>query len=182
MTGGIKKLYTLLFCAVLLTGCQFTPKKEIVQLSPSDTVVADDGSDECFLNENCHYVARGLDDQTTEYNYTQADVLSTIYFNFDSSILMPSYQQHMIDVSKILAKNPDVSVLLVGHCDKFGKEQYNLRLGKLRSESVRDALLELGIEQSRIKTASLGSSRADCKICQKTDGARDRRCDIVLLK
>lgn len=182
MTGGIKKLYMLLFCAALLTGCQVTPKKGIARLSPSDTVVATDDSDEYFLNENCHYVARSFDDQKTEYNYTQADVLSSIYFDFDSSTLMLSYEQNVIDVSKILAKNPDISVLLVGHCDKFGKEQYNLRLGKLRSESIRDALLELGIEESRIKTASLGSSRADSKISQKTDGARDRRCDIVLLK
>lgn len=182
MACGAKKLCMLLCCASLFAGCQHTPPKDNSCLSPSDTIIVADESDECFLDNNLCYIARGFDEDKTEYNYTQADVLLSVYFDFDISTLTTADKQQIADVSKIMSKNHDFSVLLVGLCDKFGSEQYNVKLGRQRAESVRDVLLSLGVLPSHIKIASLGSAKADCQISKKADGARDRRCDIVLLK
>jgi peptidoglycan-associated lipoprotein len=144
-----------------------------------------DYSDEYFINENDRgngnsFVAHGFDVQKTEYNYTSADVLESIYFNFDSSKILKVEQMKLAEIAKIFVKDKSLSILVVGNCDRFGKEQYNNMLGKRRAEAIRDIFISLGIGEDRIITASLGSSKANKNVQRKEDGALDRRCDIVI--
>lgn len=57
-----------------------------------------------------------------------------------------------------LKANPTIHVLLRGHTDSTASEEYNLALGQKRSESVRQALIKLGIPESRVETVSFGEA------------------------
>ena len=60
-----------------------------------------------------------------------------------------------------LLKLPDntVKVLVEGHCDERGTEEYNMALGEKRAKSVKDYLVSLGIAEDRISVVSYGKTR-----------------------
>ncbi|MDR0693253.1 MAG: OmpA family protein [Puniceicoccales bacterium] len=168
-----------------LAGCSSLDFSADKSLSPQDTIVREENcSDECFINKDDedggNFIAHGFDAQKTEYNYTSADVLESVYFNFDSSKVLRAEQIKIAEITKVFIKDKTLCVLVVGNCDKFGKESYNDALGKRRAEAVRDIFVSLGIDENRIITASLGSVKANKSVKHKEDGALDRRCDIVL--
>lgn len=61
-----------------------------------------------------------------------------------------------------LASHPNYKVILSGHCDERGSEDYNMALGSNRADGVRDQLVKLGIAGSRIKTISYGKEKPFC--------------------
>jgi peptidoglycan-associated lipoprotein len=173
------KIVCLLAVMGLLAGCVSLSLKR--ELSPKDTVVNGwEESDEFFVNEDGVFTAHGFDAQKTEYNYITSDVLEAVYFGFDSAKISPKEHAKVVEMAKIFTKNRTLRILLVGNCDKFGGEKYNLSLGQRRAEAVRDAFEALEINRDRVITASLGSYRANQSAEKKVDGAVDRRCDIVL--
>ena len=86
-------------------------------------------------------------------------VLKNIYFEFDSAELSPESDDGIIAVFDFLTINPDIVVLLEGHTDDVGNEEYNLKLSERRAEAVKAALVEKGISSDRIKTKGCGSSQ-----------------------
>jgi len=170
------------FLACSLSGCSIFNFDKDKTLSPSDTIVGTEGNDEKFLNETRQYVANSFDDKKTEYNYTQSDVIASIYFNFDDSSISNEGVLKIQNVAKMVKKSSPINILVVGNCDKFGTEKYNYNLGRRRADAVRDVFVSAGIDKDRVVTASLGSCKANKEILNKSEGKNDRRCDIVLLK
>ena len=85
-------------------------------------------------------------------------------------------------VASALAQSPQNKVLIEGHCDERGTEEYNRALGERRALSVRDRLVELGVGADRIRTMSLGEDRpADPGFSEDAYQA-NRRGEFVLLK
>ncbi|MDR2738012.1 MAG: OmpA family protein [Puniceicoccales bacterium] len=173
---------------IMLTGCSLSVSRLFSRsngnsLTPKSTIIdIEDDIDECFTCSDCKFVAHGFDEQKTEYTYTCADVLESAYFGFDSANITPTERAKIRDIAKIFKKNKSSHVLLVGNCDKFGREQYNYSLGKRRADAVCNIFVESGVERSRITTASLGSCKAQEDVEVSEEAATDRRCDIVIHK
>jgi peptidoglycan-associated lipoprotein len=55
-----------------------------------------------------------------------------------------------------------IKVLIEGHCDDRGSEEYNLALGTSRAESAKQALVQSGISPERIKTISFDKEKPFC--------------------
>jgi outer membrane protein OmpA-like peptidoglycan-associated protein len=148
--------------------------------TPKDTVIQEfDDSDGHFL-PSTKFVAHGFDARRTEYDYTGADVVESVHFAFDDAKITPAERARIGGFAKIFARGNAPQILAVGHCDRFGTEQYNYTLGQRRAEAVRGALIAAGIDGGSVITASLGSSRARKDAASREDGAADRRCDIVV--
>ena len=81
-----------------------------------------------------------------------------------------------------LKKNSSYNLLIEGHCDERGTEQYNLALGDRRSNSARDFLLTLGIDGSRIRTVSYGEERPFEQGQSEAAYAQNRRAHLVLVR
>lgn len=79
-----------------------------------------------------------------------------VYFAFDSAAITPSARQDLEQQALFLKKNPNVEVVLQGHCDERGSTEYNLALGALRAGNAAHVLIKDGIEPDRIKTISYG--------------------------
>lgn len=82
--------------------------------------------------------------------------LSPLYFDYDSAVLRPESGDTLTQVAAYLRKNPQTSVIVEGHCDERGTEEYNLSLGQRRARVARDYLVRLGIAPSRIRAVSYG--------------------------
>ena len=71
-----------------------------------------------------------------------------------------------------LAQHPSIKVVVEGHCDDRGSEEYNLALGTSRAESLKQTLLKQGISADRVKTISYGKERPSCS--EDNDGCWQR--------
>lgn len=82
-----------------------------------------------------------------------------VFFEFDKSDLGPEARTTLERQAFFLRKYPSVSVVIEGHCDERGTREYNLALGERRASAVRDYLVSLGIDPSRVTTISYGKER-----------------------
>ena len=101
-------------------------------------------------------------------------------FDYDSAVLSPSAQDVLRDKARWLQANPDVRVIIEGHCDDRGTNEYNLALGERRARSARRFLETLGVESSRTRTVSYGEERPLETGTSEEIRARNRRAHFVI--
>jgi len=103
------------------------------------------------------------------------------FFGYDESALSNEGQAALTNSANWLKKNPQYNILIEGHCDERGTEQYNLSLGERRALSVREYLVTAGIQPDRIFTISYGESRPADPGHNEAAWAKNRRGVFVLL-
>lgn len=86
-------------------------------------------------------------------------MLEDIYFEFDKSTLTPQAKETLVKKAEWLRANLDVSVIIEGHCDERGTNEYNLALGDRRAASTKTFLVDLGISPLRLTIISYGEER-----------------------
>lgn len=84
-----------------------------------------------------------------------------IYFDFDESEVKSDFRDIIAAHAKNLADNPNLSVVIEGHCDERGTREYNMALGERRAHSVAKMLTLLGASQSQVKTVSFGEEKPE---------------------
>lgn len=82
-----------------------------------------------------------------------------VYFAFDSSVLAPSEAIKVEQVAQHLLQNHNHVLVVEGHCDERGSNEYNLSLGENRALSLCARLFDLGIETDRIQSRSYGEEK-----------------------
>jgi peptidoglycan-associated lipoprotein len=85
-----------------------------------------------------------------------------VYFDYDRYAIQPSDSKTVDEDAAFLKKYPDMSIVIGGHCDDRGSEEYNLALGDNRAQALKSALVTDGIPASRIKTISYGKEKPFC--------------------
>ncbi len=103
-----------------------------------------------------------------------------IYFDFDRSDLKPETQEILKGKAEWLRNNPGESVIIEGHCDERGTNEYNLALGDRRAQSAKKFLNDLGIAESRLTTISYGEERPADPRQNEDAWSKNRRAHFVL--
>jgi outer membrane protein OmpA-like peptidoglycan-associated protein len=105
---------------------------------------------------------------------------SGILFATNSSLLQPEAKANINKLSVILKKYPDTNILVAGHTDSDGTEQYNQTLSEKRAKSVSDYAILQGISSSRLSVMGLGESEP--VISNDTDygKSQNRRVEIAI--
>ena len=104
----------------------------------------------------------------------------TVYFAFDDYSLNAQSQTNLDEVARYMNNNSDVQVKLEGHCDERGSTEYNLALGQRRAQSVKDYLVQLGIDESRLPTISYGEEKPAVEGSNEAAWSQNRRVEFVL--
>jgi peptidoglycan-associated lipoprotein len=103
-----------------------------------------------------------------------------ILFEFDSAKLSDQAQQILRAKAEWLRKNPRAQIIIEGHCDERGTNEYNLALGDRRAFAAKTFLVDLGIDQSRITTVSYGEERPLDPGSTEEAWAKNRRDHFVI--
>ena len=103
-----------------------------------------------------------------------------VLFDFDRSILTPEAQERLAKKAKYLKDYPDVKVIIEGHCDERGTNEYNLALGERRAEAAKAFLVDLGIAAFRLTTISYGEERPFVKGSYESAWSLNRRAHFVI--
>jgi len=82
-----------------------------------------------------------------------------IYFEFDSSALTGDAVSRLKRKAAWLEANGGVDVMIEGHCDERGTNEYNMALGERRAQSAKAFLENMGVDASRLSTISYGEER-----------------------
>ncbi|HTQ30518.1 MAG TPA: OmpA family protein [Opitutaceae bacterium] len=169
--------------ALLLAGCTTKTKRP----TPDQTVLGPNGASS--LNpENVGTTdnsAAGLQQRLPEGAIDKGNVIAglipSVYFDFDQSAIKPGERQKLVDAVKYLNDNPAKKLLLEGHCDWRGTDEYNMALGDRRAAEVKNYLVKAGISADRLETLSKGSLEATKKGTED-QMAKDRRVDLDVKK
>jgi peptidoglycan-associated lipoprotein len=86
----------------------------------------------------------------------QAFTSEDVYFDFDSSALLPMAQETLSKKADYMLHNPGQKVTIEGHCDERGTAAYNLALGERRADAAKAFLVNLGVNPDDITTISYG--------------------------
>lgn len=109
------------------------------------------------------------------------NLMVSVYFDFDKSALKPAERAKLQSVLARLGQEPNLRVMLRGHCDWRGTAEYNLGLGERRANSVRSYLSQEGVSASRLEVLSRGDLDA-VENGTADQMARDRRVDVIQLQ
>ncbi len=103
-----------------------------------------------------------------------------IYFNYDRFEVRPEDAATLKADADFLVAHPSYKVVISGHCDERGSEDYNMALGSSRADGVRDQLVKLGIARDRIKTISYGKEKPFCSEQNEQCWQQNRRAHFSL--
>ena len=79
-----------------------------------------------------------------------------------------------------LKSNPNHLVLIEGHCDERGTNEYNLALGERRAKSTMNYLVSQGVQANRITIISYGEERPQCTEHTESCWAKNRRAHFLV--
>ncbi len=112
-------------------------------------------------------------------DFTAAD-LQPVFFDFDSSTLRDDARSTLDADARSLRDHPDIRIVIEGHCDERGTEEYNQALGERRAQAARDYLVQAGIGESRIQIISYGKDRPFDPGHDEAAWAKNRRAHFAL--
>ncbi len=102
----------------------------------------------------------------------------TIHFAYDSDALGQSEIQKLAQVKDYMVQYANVGVIVEGHCDERGTEEYNRALGERRALSVKNYLSNMGVPEARIKTLSFGEDRPAVQGSGESAWMQNRRAEL----
>lgn len=123
-----------------------------------------------------------IDDLTNMLRDETAFAANTIYFDFDSSVVRSSEIVKLDEVIQILLTDGSLKLIVEGHCDSRGTEEYNRALGERRANSVREHLITAGIGADRVRTISFGEDKPKDFGQDEAAWAANRRGEFILLR
>lgn len=111
------------------------------------------------------------------------EVLTTpVYFDFDRAELSAEARRALDAKLPVLQTNADVVLVVEGHADERGSDEYNLALSQRRAASAKRYLAYRGIADTRIEIVGFGEERAICEESQESCWWRNRRAEFVITR
>jgi hypothetical protein len=106
--------------------------------------------------------------------------LKTVYFGSGSWALDSTARAVLRQNAACLRDNPDIDIILEGHCDKEESKGPEPHIGKKRAEAVKDYLVKLGVKKNRFEIEDRGATMPIDPGDGKTALARNRRVEFIL--
>jgi len=106
--------------------------------------------------------------------------LRDVFFDFDKYDIRPSDARVLDGNASWLKSNANHLILIEGHCDERGTNEYNLALGERRAKSAMNYLVSQGVQASRITIISYGEERPACNEKTEQCWAKNRRAHFLV--
>jgi outer membrane protein OmpA-like peptidoglycan-associated protein len=106
---------------------------------------------------------------------------SGILFDIDKSNLRPVSETNLTKLATILNKYPDTNILIEGHTDNTGTNDYNMALSKDRAQSVSSYLATVDVKSARFSIAGYGETQPIVTNDSPEGRQKNRRVDIAVI-
>ena len=105
-----------------------------------------------------------------------------IYFDYDSFSLSGESKSILTQKAAVMKRYPQLRVIIEGHCDERGTEEYNLALGERRARAAYDFLINLGAMASQMEMVSFGKLHPAVSGSSEAAWAKNRRDEFKVFK
>ena len=105
----------------------------------------------------------------------------TVHFDYDSSVVKSSEKAKLSRIADYLKSNSSGAVRVEGNCDERGTEEFNRSLGERRALALREDLVRLGVDATRVDTISYGEDKPVDSGHDESAWRKNRRGDFILL-
>ncbi len=103
----------------------------------------------------------------------------SIYFDFDKSNIKPAFNALVEAHAGYMTGHASATIRIEGNTDERGSREYNLALGQRRADSLRKAMVLLGVSDQRIETISWGEEKPKASGHDEAAWSQNRRDDII---
>ena len=110
----------------------------------------------------------------------QVTFASGLLYDFDSDAVKPTARTNLLSLSQSLDKYPGSDLLILGHTDSVGTDDYNKRLSVRRADAAAEYLVGEGVERSRIATGGLGEEEPIAPNDTPDGRSRNRRVEVAI--
>ena len=100
-----------------------------------------------------------LDERTGVRRIEVAGFPKTVYFGFDTDRINASEVSKVAEAAAYIKSNPGMVLVIEGHCDERGTEEYNRALGERRARAVESKAAENGTDLANVRTVSYGEDK-----------------------
>lgn len=106
--------------------------------------------------------------------------LKDTFYDYDAATLREDARTALAADAEWLKRHPAAKVVIEGHCDERGTDEYNLSLGDRRANAAKEYLQAMGIDEGRFKTVSYGRARPFCTDENETCYQENRRAHFLV--
>ena len=106
--------------------------------------------------------------------------LSDVFFAYDSVELTEQSRATLQKDAEFMKRRPTATLLIEGHADSRGTNEYNLALGERRADAVRDYLVSLGVAENRLTIVSKGEEQPFCREDSESCWQQNRRGHFIV--
>ncbi len=178
---------------LMFAGCSKQPNLENAQQQQTqqteEVATTTPTENETVNTENAQVEEQNLEATTVTISKTQnnqqfAKKLASIvvYFDFDKYNIRPDQWPKVEKLAELIKSNPsNYTVRIEGNCDEWGTEEYNYALGLKRANSVKNALIKLGVDPKKLTVISYGELNPVCTAHAKWCWRLNRRDNFTYL-
>jgi outer membrane protein OmpA-like peptidoglycan-associated protein len=140
------------------------------------------------------FIGRNMDRQAAEIKQTVPGATVTregegilvkfdsgILFDTNSSDLKPAARTNLSNLATSLQNNPQTNILIVGHTDNTGTDEYNQNLSVRRAEAVKSYIAANNVANSRLTTSGKGESEPIGDNNTVNGRSQNRRVEVVIV-
>jgi len=109
------------------------------------------------------------------------DENSGVYFDTNKYNINTNSESTLDKLASILKEHPDTNVLVVGHTDSVGAEEYNMTLSENRANAVTNYFIQKGLSQFRLTTNWFGEGQPTHDNATPEGRAKNRRVNVVII-
>jgi peptidoglycan-associated lipoprotein len=168
MSRKICAILTFFVAAMMLIGLGCGPKPEPAPVEPAVTEP----------ETPTEPITEPVVEPEPEVVRLTEDQFQIAYFDFDKYNLRSDARAALEANARLLRDNPNVKVLIEGHCDERGTVEYNLALGEKRARAAMDYIASLGVDGSRLEIISYGKERPVALGHDESSWSKNRRAEF----
>jgi outer membrane protein OmpA-like peptidoglycan-associated protein len=105
---------------------------------------------------------------------------SGILYPYNSTEILPAGRDNLRRLAASLNRYPETEVLIVGHTDSTGSDEYNMNLSIRRAESAKNFLVAQGVAAQRIRTSGRGESEPIASNATDAGRQENRRVEVAI--
>ena len=153
------------------TTVQTTPPAPTQEVEPSVATPTEDRTEDLLLSQDLQIVNAEL---------ARRGFAADVYFDYDEATLSEETRERLNRNAGLLRAAPQLVLVVEGHADERGTNEYNLALGERRANAAKSYLGTLGIGEDRLRTLSYGEERQTCTETDESCWSQNRRAHMVV--
>ena len=109
-------------------------------------------------------------------------IFKDVLFDYDKYEIRPDAREGLNAIAAYLGKNKGINIVIEGHCDERGTNEYNLALREKRAKSAKNYLSSLGVSPDRMIVITFGEEKPVCTDQSESCWQQNRRAHFVIVK